>query len=79
MMNTYMVLVTCSLLFVSVSQAMWSKDKDKKHFEPDHKSKIQNCDSDIEKLKKEQQQYRSKHKALKDEPTDVRLGVDEKK
>jgi hypothetical protein len=30
---------------------------------------------DVKKLKEDQLQYRSKHKALKDEPTDVRLGV----
>jgi hypothetical protein len=78
-MNKY-ILLSISLLFCgSISQAMFKHKKHTDHnIEQDHKTKITTLD-DIKKLREDQQQFRSKHKAFKDEPNDVRLNVDEKK
>jgi hypothetical protein len=74
MMNKH-VMIMFLLFSVSVAQAMWFKHKDKNDVKHDQKDTIHNLGDDVKRLKEEQLQYRSKHKALKDEPTDVRLGV----
>jgi hypothetical protein len=79
-MNKYMVLTFSLLFFCSTSQAMLKHKKSTEHnSEQDTKTKITNLDDGIKKLREDQLQYRSKHKAFKDEPNDVRLNTGEKK
>lgn len=79
-MNKHVVIVGCLLCSAPILQGMKKEDKNNnQYFKVDQKTKVRNLDDDLKKLKEEQQQYRSKHKVLKDEPNNVRLDAGEKK
>ncbi len=75
-MNKHMIFTFSLLFYGSMSQGMFKHKKHTDHTAEQDKTSIKTLD-DIKKLKEDQQQFRSKHKAFKDEPNDVRL--DEKK